>query len=124
MLSVSKVLALILAIIIQYIFRVATVFYFANIFFVFVLLFIALEFTIVNLNLCFKFGQHFYIQVSFSYCIYIVNKVKVSFGYFLHIFLLHHVDIELNPGPRNGQINKKLSCCHWNINTLLAYNFI
>ena len=44
-------------------------------------------------------------------------------GYFFHLFLPKHGDINSNPGRKNGQINKNLSCCHWNTNRLLIYNF-
>ena len=43
------------------------------------------------------------------------------FLYFLHLLLLQHGDIERNPGPQKGQI-KYLSCCHWNVNCLVAQN--
>ena len=44
-------------------------------------------------------------------------------GYFFHLFLPKHGDIKSNPGRKNGQINKNLSCCHRNTNRLLIYNF-
>ena len=44
-------------------------------------------------------------------------------GYFLHLLLLQHGDKEsTNPGPRNEQTIKNLSCCYWNVNSLLAHN--
>ena len=43
------------------------------------------------------------------------------FMYFLHLLLLQHGDTERNPGPKSGQI-KNLSCCHWNVNSLVAQN--
>ena len=43
-------------------------------------------------------------------------------GYFLHPLLPQHGDTESNPGPRNDQTTKNLSCCHWNVNSLLAHN--
>ena len=43
------------------------------------------------------------------------------FVYFLHLLLLQHGDIEGNPGPQSGQI-KNPSCCHWNVNSLVAQN--
>ena len=47
----------------------------------------------------------------------------LSIGYFIHLLLLllQHGDIESNPGPKNKQVNN-LSCCHWNVNSLLAQN--
>ena len=35
--------------------------------------------------------------------------------------MLQHGDIESNPGPKKEQI-KYISCCHWNVNSLLAQN--
>ena len=43
----------------------------------------------------------------------------LDFVYFLHLLLLQHRDIERNPGPQSGQI-ENLSCCHWNVNSLVA----
>ena len=60
---VIQVLALILAIISQYIFKINTAFYCLNIIFVFLLLFIVLRFTVANTALCFKFNQHFHKQI-------------------------------------------------------------
>ena len=37
------------------------------------------------------------------------------------LFLLQHGDIESNPGPEKEQI-KSISCCHWNVHSLLAQN--
>ena len=57
-------------------------------------------------------------------CLY-VNTTRsfnvLYFMYFLHLLLLQHGDIERNPGPQSGQI-KNLSCCHWNVNSLVAQN--
>ena len=39
----------------------------------------------------------------------------------LHLLLLQHGDTERNPGPWSDQI-KNLSCCHWNVNSLVAQN--
>ena len=39
--------------------------------------------------------------------------------YFLHLLLLQHGDKETDPGPQSGQI-KNISCCYWNINSLVA----
>ena len=54
----------------------------------------------------------------------IINLINVlSIGYFIHLplILLQHVDIESNHGPKKKQVNS-LSCCHWNVNGLLAQN--
>ena len=41
--------------------------------------------------------------------------------YILHILLLQCGDIVTNPGPQKEKI-KNLSCCHWNVNSLIAHN--
>ena len=123
MIRVSQTLALILAIIFQYVFKINRAFHFLNITFVFVLLFIVLKFTVTNIGLCFEFNQHCHKQTPYLYCLNTVIVVNVVVcGYFLHLLLLQHGDIESNPGPRNEQINKSLSCCHWNVNSFLAHN--
>ena len=62
-------------------------------------------------------------QIPYLYCLNIVTVVNVVVcGYFLHLLLLQHGDIESNPGPRNEQTNKNLSCYHCNTNSLLAHN--
>ena len=43
-------------------------------------------------------------------------------GYFLHLLLLQHGDVESNQGPRNEKTIKNLSCCYWNVNSLQDYN--
>ena len=63
MVRVSQVLALILAIIYQYIFKINNAFYFLNIIFVFVFLFIILQFTVANTGLYFGFNQRFHKQI-------------------------------------------------------------
>ena len=63
MVRVSQVLALILAIIYQYIFKINSAFYFLNIIFVFVFLFIILQFTVANTGLYFGFNQRFHKQI-------------------------------------------------------------
>ena len=41
---------------------------------------------------------------------------------FIFALLLCHGDIEINPGPK--KLKKiSLSVCHWNLNSLSAYNF-
>ena len=37
--------------------------------------------------------------------------------------MIEHQEIGSNPRPKNSQINKNLSCCHWNVNSLLALKF-
>ena len=49
------------------------------------------------------------------------------FNYFVEFFLLlvllQHGDIETNPGQRTNSY-QYLSCCHWNLNSLPAHNYI
>ena len=35
--------------------------------------------------------------------------------------MLQHGDIETNPGPQKEK-TKNLSCCHWNVNSLISHN--
>ena len=121
--SLNQVLALICALLFQYISNADTAFYFLTIFFVFALLTVVLKFTVYNLFLCFNFfSKHIYNQISI-FCF--VNTIKIFYVlyscYFLHLLLLQHGDIESNPGPKKEQI-KYISCCHWNVNSLLAQN--
>ena len=37
------------------------------------------------------------------------------------MLLLQHGDIETNPGPQKEK-KKKFSCCHWNVNSLIAHD--
>ena len=37
--------------------------------------------------------------------------------------MVQHGDIEINPGPKKKQ-PKYFSCCHWNVNSLLAHDKI
>ena len=41
----------------------------------------------------------------------------------IFLLLVQHGDIEINPGPKKKQ-PKYFSCCHWNVNSLLAHNKI
>ena len=100
-------LALILAITSQYIFKINTTFYFLNIISVFILLFIVLQFPVTNTVFLKKFNQHSDKQIPYSYCLNTVTVVNVvASSYFLH--LLQHGHIESNPEPRNKQTNKNL----------------
>ena len=46
--------------------------------------------------------------------------VKCKVIVFLVLLLLSHGDIKVNPGPKRKL--SKLSCCHWNVNNILAHN--
>ena len=67
-------------------------------------------------------GPVSYIDQKISYT-RMLNTISffnvLYFTYFLHLLLLQHGDIERNPGPKSGQI-KNLSCCHWNVNSLVV----
>ena len=41
---------------------------------------------------------------------------------YLHLILLQHGDIKSNPGLEETKL-KNFSCCHWNVNSLVAHNF-
>ena len=41
----------------------------------------------------------------------------------IFLLLVQHGDIEINPGPKKKQ-PKYFSCCHWNVNSLLAHDKI
>lgn len=119
---VSQALALMLAIISQYIFKINTDFYLLNIIFVF-FLFIVLRFTATDTILCFKFKQHFHKQIPFWNCLNTSTVVNVvPSGYLLRQLLFQPGGMKSNSGPRNEQANKDLSCCHWNVNSSLAQN--
>ena len=100
--SLSQVLVFIFVLLFQYISNMDTAFYFLTKFCVFSLLTVVLKFTVHSI---------FFIKIF--------NVLYSS--YFLHLLLLQHGDIESNPGPKKEQI-KYLSCCHWNVNSLLAQN--
>ena len=119
--SLNQVLALICALLFQYISNADTAFYFLTIFLYLLcrLLSWNSQFTIF---FCFNFSKHIYSQISIFCC---VNNITILYAlyccYFIHLLLLQHGDIESNPGPKKEQI-KYISCCHWNVNSLLAQN--
>ena len=51
------------------------------------------------------------------------SKIILFFfcSFFVLILLLKHRDIEINPGPKK-KLAKCFSCCHWNVNSILAHN--
>ena len=66
--------------------------------------------------------SYIYQQISYTCMLNTISSFNVLyFMYFLHLLLLQHGDTERNPGPKSGQI-KNLSCCHWNVNSLVAQN--
>ena len=53
------------------------------------------------------------------------SKIIIFFFclFFVLILLLKHGDIEINPGPKKKKkLSKCFSCCHWNVNSILAHN--
>ena len=72
------------------------------------------KFTGDYLCLSFKFIHHLYKQIPLS------NFYQCSVLWLLlKCTLLQHKDIERYYGPKDDQI-KNLSCCYWNVNSLLA----
>ena len=49
----------------------------------------------------------------------VLSLVKYKIIAFL-VLLLSHGNIEFNPGPKRSI--SKYSCCHWNLNSILAHN--
>ena len=54
-------------------------------------------------------------------------SLLLTFSYLYHIWLflrLIHLsgDVEKNPGPKNG-FSQTFSTGHWNLNSIVAYNF-
>ena len=69
---------------------------------------------------CIGSVNYIYQQISYTCMLNTISSFNVLyFVYFLHLLLLQHGDVERNPGPRSDQI-KTLSCCHWNVNSLVA----
>ena len=71
MVRVNQALALILAIIFQYVFKINKAFHFLNIIFVFILLFIVLKLTVTNIGLCFEFNQHCHKQIPYLHLFFL-----------------------------------------------------
>ena len=84
---------------------------------------------------CIESVNYIYQQISYTCMLNTISFFNVlCFVYFLHFLLLQNGDIERNSGPQRGQ-SKNLSCCHWNVNSLVvqtlskitqleAYNFL
>ena len=68
----NQVLALILAIILRYIFKINTAFLFFK--HDIVLLFIVLQFRFANTGICFQFDQNFQKQIPCSYCLHTLSQ--------------------------------------------------
>ena len=53
----------------------------------------------------------------------VIGQIILFFfcSFFVLILLLKHGDIEINPGPKK-KLAKCFSCCHWNVNSILAHN--
>ena len=53
-------------------------------------------------------------------------KVRFVINYLYYFFsslvLLTHGDVETNAGPKKS--HSYLSCCHWNVNSLIAHNML
>ena len=71
---------------------------------------------------CIESVSYIYQQISYTCMLSTISSFNVLyFVYFLHLLLLQHGDIERNPGAQSDKI-KNLSCCHWNVNSLVAQN--
>ena len=79
-----------------------------------------LKLAVTDSGLCFESYKHYHKQIPYLYCLNTVNIVAC--GYFLHLLVLQHGDIESNQEPTNEQIINNLSCCHWNFNSLQTHN--
>ena len=90
MVKVIQVLALILAIISQYVFKINAVFHFLNIIFVFVLLCIVLKFTVTNTCLYFELNQHCHKQIPYLCC----HCSQCSGLWLLFTFTLFNMEIQ------------------------------
>ena len=66
----------------------------------------------------------FYIDSRSTYTSVLVITVAILFDYlwFTCNLLLLCDDVEFNPGPKQNTA-KKLSICHWNLNSITAHNF-
>ena len=118
MTSGTKVLLFLLAILLQCISKENNTSYFLR-FFVSIMSPVVSELTVC---LCFEF-RHFTKPIPTLHTIIDFFNV-LSIGYFIHLLVLlpQHGDIESNLGPKNKQVNN-LSCCQWNVNSLLAQNW-
>ena len=50
-----------------------------------------------------------------------IKNLNFQFVFFIALLLITHGDIEINPGPKTKN-SKYLSCCHWNVNSILAHD--
>ena len=50
-----------------------------------------------------------------------IENLNFRFVFFIALLLIIHGDIETNPGPKSKN-SKYFSCCHRNINSILAYD--
>ena len=102
MVRVRQALALILAITFKYVFKINRSFHFLNNFCLFCCL---LSWNLQLLILVYVSNSVNIVTNKFH--MYIVTVVNaVAYGYFLHLFLLQHGDIETNPGQRNDKTDK------------------
>ena len=64
-----------------------------------------------------------YFHKKMQVYVHVNSKIIIFFfcSFFVLILLLKHGDIEINPGPKK-KLSKCFSCCHWNVNSILAHN--
>ena len=63
-----------------------------------------------NIRKCFLSGLRWYLTSN------------LKFALFFALLLLHHGDIESNPGPKKSGNCQPLKFCHWNLNSILSEN--
>ena len=117
--SMFLVSSCIIAITVCYITKLQIFLYLTTLFLCDFLAFLSTSISYSNFSHLSKF---IFIKRSFTNFLYITSFIDVAYStYFLHILLLQHGDIETNPGPQKEK-TKNLSCCHWNVNSLIAHN--
>ena len=79
------------------------------------------SFTVISLT---SVSNHVWNNSPYSTCThrYLRNSIISKILPYLHLILFQHGDVENNPGPDKTKL-KTFSCCHWNVNSLVAHNF-
>ena len=75
-----------------------------------------------------NFHRHTYLLIKLNKNLLSFNLdlrlilVNFFYSFFSENLLLLHGDIEVNPDPNKKY--KSFACCHWNVNSLAAYNML